>query len=117
MTAEELEKQKLQQQADDIKFIMESENGRRFIWRMLEYCGIYRDIEGTGHEADRQIGKRRAGLYLLGIVSDTQETEVFEMMKEARNRKADEDYQFTKDEEREDNSNYVDAKEIVNGLL
>lgn len=120
MTSEELEKQRLIVEADDIKAIMSTENGRRFIWRLLEYCGIYRDIEGQGQEADRQIGKRRAGLYILGIVSDVEEDLVFEMMKEAKTRKMDEEYVLLKEEEQDKNKeqlNDVDSNEMVNGLL
>lgn len=81
---ETLEERELRQQLNDIKHVMGTENGRRFVWRILGYCGIYKDIEGTGSEADRQIGKRRAGLYLLGIISDIAEDNVFKMMKEAK---------------------------------
>ena len=82
----DLEKAKQALEKVDISAVMSTENGRRFVWRILEFCGIYRDIEGEGSEMLKQIGNRQTGLYILAIVSDNNEEEVFKMMKEAKNR-------------------------------
>ena len=87
----EFEKAQQQLQALDIEVVMGTENGRRFIWRILEYCGIYRDIDGDRSDMLKQIGNRQAGLYILGIVSDIAEDQVFKMMKEAKNRSVTEE--------------------------
>lgn len=81
----EFDKTQLALQRLDIEAVMGSEHGRRFIWRILQYCGIYRDIEGDRDDMLKQLGNRQTGLYILGIISDVCEDQVFQMMKEAKN--------------------------------
>ena len=89
----EFEKTQLALQRLDIEAVMGSEHGRRFVWRILEYCGIYRDIEGDSPDMLKQLGNRQTGLYILGIISDVCEDQVFKMMKEAKNKaKTEEEY-------------------------
>lgn len=75
---------KLEQEKLDLEWLMEHESGRRVVWRLLSYAGIYRDIEGEGSQAYKQIGRRQMGLHLLGLVSEASEDNVFKMMKEQR---------------------------------
>jgi hypothetical protein len=71
----------------DITNIMDKENGRRFIWRLLEYSGIYHDVDVSLElSMAKQLGRRQAGLHLLTLISEVSEDEVFKMMKEAKNR-------------------------------
>jgi hypothetical protein len=82
--AEDREAIRLQRERVDLQTIMGMETGRRLIWRLLTYCGVYKDIEGEGPNADRQIGMRRVGLYMLGEIGDASEENMFQMMKEAK---------------------------------
>jgi hypothetical protein len=79
---------------DDIEWVTSTEQGRRFVWRLLSYCGIYRDIEGSGNDMLKQIGRRQIGLYLLGLVSDASEERIFQMMKEAKERSIEEKIEY-----------------------
>jgi len=74
------------QQANDIQNILNSESGRRFLWRLIGYCGVYRDVEGEQVDIMKQLGRRQVGLYLLGILTDTDDEQVFTMMKEAKSK-------------------------------
>lgn len=58
-------KQKDKQATQDLKWIMSDARGRRFVWALLERCGIYRSsyLAGRGqpaatafHEGERNVG-------------------------------------------------------------
>jgi len=95
LTEKEIAKEALEK--IDIQNVMGSDSGRRFVWRILEYCGIYRDIDGENIDVYKALGNRQAGLYILGIVSDVCEEQLFLMMKEARNKKLleERDYDYS----------------------
>jgi pimeloyl-CoA synthetase len=84
------EKEKIQQERSDVEWVTSTEQGRRFLWKILSHCGIYRDIEGNSDEMLKQIGRRQAGLYLLGLITDESEDRFIEMMREAKNRAIEE---------------------------
>jgi len=81
------------QQSSDIQDILNTEFGRRFLWRLIGYCGVYRDAEGEQLDIMKQLGKRQVGLYLLGILSDIDDEQVFTMMREAKNRDMEDAYE------------------------
>lgn len=81
-----VDQQNIIQQNIDIQNLMDTDSGRRFIWRMLTYCGVYRDLEGTHDDMMKQAGRRQVGLYLTGIITDTSEEQFFNMMREAKNK-------------------------------
>lgn len=67
-TTKEMEKLK-----DDIRYVMEDERGRRYIYRLLTQCGLYKSIASSGfktNEAFIQMGRREQGLQLLAEVSN-----------------------------------------------
>jgi len=77
---------KVRREELDIEVLMSTDNGRRFVWKLLAYCGVYQDLNfEEPYNAAKQAGKRQVGLYLLGIISDNNEEMVFKMMKEAKN--------------------------------
>lgn len=79
------------EQNQDIEFILKHPAGRRFMWRLLSFCGIYRDYEGTSDQILRNLGKRTVGLFLLRLLTSVNEDMVFEMMKEAKLRDEEND--------------------------
>lgn len=105
------------QQKNDIRAVMSTENGRRFVWRLLSYCGVYRDIEGEGGDVFRQIGKRTTGLYLLGIVSDVDQEAVFNMMKEAAARAEEEKRELEKERRLQELDGLTPVEDLVAELL
>jgi hypothetical protein len=82
--------EKLQQKIDDVQWVMETEQGRRFVWDLLAFCGVYRALEGEPNQMLVQEGQRRVGLHLLGITTEASEDHVFMMMLEAKNRTIEE---------------------------
>lgn len=73
------------EERDDILFLLESEHGRRFLWKAISHCGVYQDIE-MSENTGRLLGRRSVGLYLLTKLSEVSEDLVFKMMKEAKER-------------------------------
>lgn len=83
----DLDKEKQELEASDLNWIVSTEQGRRFYWRMLSECGIYRDFEGDVNQILKQSGRRQVGLFLLSLVPTEP---LFSMMREAENREIQE---------------------------
>jgi hypothetical protein len=101
------EKEKLIQERTDAEWVISTSQGRRFMWRLLSDCGIYKDYHGSQDEIFKQIGRRQIGLHLLGIISDASEDRLFEMMREAKTRSTEEKIQYER-ANRDVVNNYID---------
>lgn len=66
---------------DDLKFILSTAQGRRFIWRYLEACQIFTAIHLTSEELHFVNGKRSVGLQLLDEVMASDPKAFIDMMK------------------------------------
>jgi hypothetical protein len=99
---------------DDIEWVTSTEQGRRAMWKILSYCGVYRDIEGSGNDMLKQIGRRQVGLYLLGLISDASEDRIFEMMKEAKERSIEEKLEYERNN-RDTNSKHISTIDNIIG--
>ncbi|ABN42244.1 gp39 [Sodalis phage phiSG1] len=61
--------QRRQRQIDDVKQVMSSESGRRFVWRLLEQAGVFRtSFTGETNSTMFREGNRNAGLALFNEV-------------------------------------------------
>lgn len=54
--------------AEDIKFVMSSKQGRRVVWRLLAKAGIYKSSFTGNSETFFNEGMRAVGLFLLDEV-------------------------------------------------
>jgi hypothetical protein len=97
----------------DTQWVMGTMQGRRFVWRLLSYAGIYQCAEGDIHQALRQEGKRQGGLFLLGIISDASEEEVFMMMREAKDRDLEEKLKHDNANTNKSATSYTDIDDLV----
>lgn len=82
--AEGREKRKRDTELDDIKWVLSTPMGRRFIWRYLGECGIFRSSFVGQFQTFFHEGERNIGLKLLADVNDSQPEAYVIMMKEAR---------------------------------
>lgn len=57
-------------EVEDVKLIMSSREGRRFMWRMLEMCGVYRSSFTGNSETFFREGQRNIGLMLLADIHE-----------------------------------------------
>lgn len=55
---------------NDLKFILSSEQGRRYIWRQLSSCGVFQSSFRTSAEIYYLEGRRSIGLQLLAEVME-----------------------------------------------
>ena len=69
---------------EDILFSCRTAAGRRFIWRILSFCGIFGDFDRVQTERDdqRQIGRRTVGLYIMGILEEADPEIILSIMNE-----------------------------------
>jgi hypothetical protein len=69
-TQKERQRLESEQATDDLKAVMDSPPGRRFVWRLLEQAGVYRASyagEAT-HATAFNEGRRNQGLQLLSEI-------------------------------------------------
>jgi hypothetical protein len=62
-----VERELLDLQDDDLRAVMATADGRRFIWRTLGYCGMYRESFVPGrpaHDLFHAAGQRSVGLWI-----------------------------------------------------
>lgn len=67
---------------EDLKAVVSTVNGRRFIWKYLDLCGIYKTTFTGGSETFFLEGKRAVGLTLLKDVIDASPETFIVMQKE-----------------------------------
>lgn len=70
----------------DLKFLMNTPQGRRFIWRYLETCGVFTSsfTGETSHETAFKEGMRLVGLTLLSDVNKAGPQAYFQMIEESK---------------------------------
>ncbi len=72
------------QEIDDVRWLMSSPRGRRFIHRLLSEGGVFRSTF-TGNSTGFYLeGKRALALFVLGEVTDNCMDEYVAMLKEAK---------------------------------
>lgn len=67
----------------DIRFILKSKEGRRFLWRYLSKCGIFKQSFTGNSETFFNEGKRAIGLMLLTEITEASPDAYVLMMKES----------------------------------
>lgn len=76
-----------EQDKEDLKEILLSPGGRRFLWKLLEECGVYKiSFTGNSHTFFNE-GKRQIGLRLIEDIFDASPNAYTEMRSEATQRK------------------------------
>lgn len=69
---------------DDVKWILSTPQGRRFMWRYLGECGVFKSSFVGQYQTFFNEGERNIGLKLLADVNDAHPEAYVLMMKEAR---------------------------------
>ncbi len=65
------EQLKRQVEIDDFKWLMAEARGRRFAWRLLEKCGVFRSsFTGDSNWTNFREGQRNVGLLVLGDIHE-----------------------------------------------
>jgi hypothetical protein len=84
--AREFEKIGRERELADMQHILGSPQGRRFLWRYLETCGIYRSSFTGSSETFYLEGQRNIGLKLLADITEASPESYMLMMKEQKQR-------------------------------
>ena len=76
-----------EQDKEDLKLLLDSAGGRRFLWRLLEECGVYKiSFTGDNYTIFNE-GKRQIGLRLIEDIFNASPNAYTEMRLEATQRK------------------------------
>lgn len=77
-------KRRKERDTEDVKLIMSTREGRRFMWRLLDFCGVYRNSFTGNSETFFKEGQRNVGLMLLGEIHEHCPDGFLTMLKEQK---------------------------------
>lgn len=68
--AKETEKRRLDREREELRVVLGTVEGRRVLWRLLEYCGPYQSVldDGGGRRIYYNAGQQDVGHYLMGLI-------------------------------------------------
>lgn len=78
----ELQKAKRDKDKADFKWLMGQQQGRRFIWRLLELAGVFRTTFRADNEMAFLEGMRNMGVILMADIHEVCPEKYFVMVKE-----------------------------------
>jgi hypothetical protein len=73
-----------QQELSDLRVILSTAMGRRFIWSLLSRCGIYESCWDPSAKVHFNLGRRQVGLELMTDIATADENAILLMMSEAQ---------------------------------
>lgn len=83
--AQQKEKLVFERKLNDLKFILSTEQGRRFIWDLLSRCGIFKEsADASGSWTYYKEGRRSVGLSILTEVVEADPDSYLKMMKDSK---------------------------------
>lgn len=72
-----------ERESEDLRYILETPQGRRFVWRAMGYCGLYKSpYAHSGSEQNVNIGRSEVARWLLSEIIKIDEVYWLEMQKE-----------------------------------
>jgi len=85
--AESKELRKREQELKDLSDVLQTPYGRRFVWRYLEKCGVYRSSYTGNSETFFREGERNIGLQLVTDIMDANPEMYLKLVRENRSNK------------------------------
>lgn len=86
-TAERQERYDRKKELADMRLILETDHGRRFVWRYLEACHVFGSVfNNSGSVTYFNEGRRDVGLKLMADVTEANDEALIVMMREAKER-------------------------------
>jgi hypothetical protein len=79
-------KNEADQELEDVRKILDTEHGRRFLWKYMAECGIFQSIMRTDQWIYFLEGKRSVGLKMLAEVMTADKEKYLLMANEAEHR-------------------------------
>lgn len=72
------------QDLEDVRFILDSKQGRRFLWRLLTHCKTFESIWEPSAKIHYNAGVQNVGHFLMAEVVAANDDALLQMMKEAK---------------------------------
>lgn len=82
--AKRSEESKRNQELNDVEFVLSTPQGRRFLWRLLGVCHVFKTSFTGNSTTFFNEGKRDVGLRLLGDINEASPDSYLKMMQEAK---------------------------------
>lgn len=93
-----------EQELDDVRQLLKLPAGRRFLWRFLERCGVYKSsYDPSGSRVYFNEGERNIGIMLLAEITQADPESYVSMMLESERQKFQQQNEKEKDTKEEDN--------------
>lgn len=73
---------------EDIRVVLSTRHGRRFIWGLLEHCGVFRTVFEPNSKMAYNSGMQDVGHFVLGEIMKAQPEAYITMMMEAKEEEA-----------------------------
>lgn len=81
-SAEKKEQLKEDQEIHDLKFVLETAQGRRVFWRLMEQCKVFSSVWEGSAKIHYNAGQQDVGHFIMSEIVRADEKYLFEMMKE-----------------------------------
>ena len=85
--AKEKERGKREQDLNDLITVLNTKEGRRVLWRLLEHCGVFSSVFDPSARIYRNSGKQDVGHFIMSEISEADQEFLFVMMKENQGEK------------------------------
>lgn len=83
--AEQRERDERKRQLDDIRTLLSSSSGRRFVWRILEKCNSFSSVfSNDASFMAYNAGQQDLGHFLMAEITEANPSLLFKLMKEHR---------------------------------
>jgi hypothetical protein len=79
-SAEKKAKRLRDEELEDVRFLLKSEQGKRFMWRYLKKCKIFHSIWHASALIHFEEGRRQVGLEILSDITEASPPALVEMM-------------------------------------
>jgi hypothetical protein len=85
--AEKKLKHQVNNEKEDMKKLLQTDFGRRVMWKYLEICGVFRSSWHASALIHFNEGKRDVGLHMIADITDADPDGFIKMMKDFGNKK------------------------------
>ena len=82
--AEKKVKNRRDTELEDIRFLLETRQGKRFFWRLLTHCKVFESIWEPSAKIHHNSGRQDVGHFIMAEVVEAREDALLEMMREAK---------------------------------
>lgn len=83
--ARKKDKQGRERDLDDLKHVLDTRQGRRFVWRQLVAAGLFRtSYTGSSNQTCFNEGQRNGGLMLLNDIHEAAPEAYLQMLQESK---------------------------------